>query len=222
VATVYANASATRPATNNGDDMDEAQLREAVGMPDAPLDDVLAAVREKFGTAGGNDPSGTDAGDGDANETPGDGEGDAPAGDAPVSEGEPVAAGLVSTIETARLERLEASAAEGVEARKLLAAQHRDKVLAKHLGRGAITREAAAAWRDEFDKNPATTERLLETLASGKVPVDGEYGIGTEPGAGNAGAHTPEAHAARMAMHGVTRETAAPGTSNIPTDTKGA
>lgn len=77
----------------------------------------------------------------------------------------------MSLVDNAILEQLKAGATAGVTAQATLAGQERDRVIDQALKDGKIAATSREKLVEAWDKDPATTAAVLETLTPGLVPT---------------------------------------------------
>lgn len=156
-------------------------LREQVGFPaDADADTIVAAVTEALGERA-EGTSGTTA----------------TATSPAIPEG-------MALVDAAVLNQLKSDASAGAGAAKTLASQERDRAIGQALKDGKIAATSREKLVEAWDKDPASTQAILDSLTPGLVPTS-EAGHESEPSELGAGIEIDEseldAFAASLGMN---------------------
>lgn len=129
-------------------------LREQVGFPaDADADTIVAAVQEALAERAEPPKETTTT---------------------------PVVPDGMALVDSAVLQQIQSDAAAGREAQTTLATQARDTAINKALAAGKIAAASRAKFVEAWDKDPESTQAILDALTPGLVPV-AEIGHGAQP-----------------------------------------
>lgn len=175
-AAVFASRAESRPEQQEETQVaDLNEVREALAMPDATDEEVLARVAElKASSEEGSpseEPEGEPAGTNDDNN---EGEGAEDKNGAPEPEtqaGVQVPEGM-RLIDEATLQELQTGAKQGVTAREVQVSEDRERMLAGAVKAGKFPPSRKEHYETMHKADPKGTEDLIASLAEGLVPVD--------------------------------------------------